>query len=198
MRTWRTSERAIFQARLSRSANRSATQLAEKSVGRNRSSVPVSLQKEPSWIGLIHWLCSCCPRSLRRPWLISAQSAARSRASWSSIIRASLILPLCVMPTNPCARKPLATDRVRALLRRARSVPVAAVLSEYPSCQNPHHLAARPRLQQTRLDPCRGPGVPGASFDTCPVIPLCAAARGRAIYEADLAPRKRPAAKKLK
>jgi hypothetical protein len=54
MRTWRTSARAIFHASERRSAKRSATQLAENSVGRNRSSVPVSLQKLPSWIGLIH------------------------------------------------------------------------------------------------------------------------------------------------
>jgi hypothetical protein len=48
MRTWRTSDRAIFQASESLSAKRSATQFAENSVGRNRSSVPVSLQKDPT------------------------------------------------------------------------------------------------------------------------------------------------------
>jgi hypothetical protein len=61
-----TSLRAIFHASDSRSWNRSCTQFAENSVGRNRLSVPVSLQKLPSWIGLIHWLNSWCPRSLRR------------------------------------------------------------------------------------------------------------------------------------
>ena len=82
----RTSERAIFQASDSRSAKRSVTQLAENSVGRNRSKVPVSLQKVPTWTGLIHWLYTCCPRSLRRPRQMSAQSAARSKASLSSLI----------------------------------------------------------------------------------------------------------------
>ena len=48
IRTWRTSCRAIFHASESRSAKRSPTQLAENSVGRNKSSVPVSLQKLPS------------------------------------------------------------------------------------------------------------------------------------------------------
>ena len=54
--TLRTSLRAIFQASERRSANLSCTQLAENSVGRNKCSVPVSLQKLPTWIGLIHWL----------------------------------------------------------------------------------------------------------------------------------------------
>ena len=129
IRTLRMSGRAIFHASDSRSANRSATQLALNSVGRNRSSVPVALQKVPSWIGLIHWLCNCCPRSLRRPWLMSDQSAARSRASCSSRMRSSSVfetaegLP-CAPPipipvtlfTPPCetpptsARKPHATQ----------------------------------------------------------------------------------------
>ena len=49
------------------------------------SGLPVSFSIPPTWIGLIHWLCSWWPRSLRRPWLMSAQSAARFTASWSAM-----------------------------------------------------------------------------------------------------------------
>ena len=49
---------AIFHASESRSAKRSRTQLALNSVGKNSSSVPLSAQSGPSWIGLIHWLWS--------------------------------------------------------------------------------------------------------------------------------------------
>ena len=44
-----------------RSAKRSLTQLALKSVGRKTSSVPVSLSIPPTWIGLIHWLSAGGP-----------------------------------------------------------------------------------------------------------------------------------------